>query len=201
MPARIFGQAVDRHVRTLCQRLCPERPEEGVVDRDRRLCGFPCEGRVACVTDGFDIDQCIGRVRRTFEVDHCDPALGPGLGDDRVDFLPGRAAREVEPANSKLAEDLGDQGLGRGIKRPRMDDHVAWLDMREEQGGNRRHSAREGQRKLSLFPQGKAIFEDLLVGAVEARVDEAFGSTRTLAGHSFEEALPRCRILEHEGRG
>ena len=47
----------------------------------------------------------------------------------------------------------------------------------------------------------KPILEDLLIGAVEARIDEALGAAGALACHAFEEAFTGGRILEHEGRG
>ena len=59
-----------------------------------------------------------------------------------VDLRLGRAGREIEPAHAEPAEDAGDQGLGRGVERPGMDDDVAGLDEGEQQGGDRRHAAR-----------------------------------------------------------
>ena len=82
-----------------------------------------------------------------------------------------------------------------------MDDDVAGLDEGQEQGGDGRHAAGEGQRVLGLLPDAQAILEDLLVGAVEARIDQALGPARPLAGDAFEEALAGGRGLEHEGRG
>ncbi len=54
----------------------------------------------------------------------------------------GRAGREIEPFDAEAAEDAADQGLGRGIERPGMDDDVAGLDEGEQQGRDRRHAAR-----------------------------------------------------------
>src|ERR1044071_6504481 len=47
------------------------------------------------------------------------------------------------------------------------------------------------------------ILEDLLVGAVEARIDQALrgAAAGALAGYAFEEALSVRRLLENEGRG
>jgi hypothetical protein len=82
-----------------------------------------------------------------------------------------------------------------------MDDHVARLDQRQHQRGDRRHARREDQRILGLVPDAEAILEDLLIGSVEARIDQPLGAARPLAGDAFEMALTRRRILEHEGRG
>src|SRR6185312_3492493 len=40
VPADIFGEAVDREVRAVAQRLGPERPKERVIDGDRRALVF-----------------------------------------------------------------------------------------------------------------------------------------------------------------
>ena len=82
-----------------------------------------------------------------------------------------------------------------------MDDHVARLDEGQQQRRDRRHAAREGQRVLGVFPQLQPVLEDFLVGPVEARIDQALGAARALAGDAFEEALAVRRGLEHEGRG
>ena len=82
-----------------------------------------------------------------------------------------------------------------------MDDDVAGLDEGQEQGRDRRHAAREGQRVLGIFPDAQPVLEYLLVGPVEARIDEALGAARALAGDALEVALAGRRILEDEGRG
>jgi hypothetical protein len=79
--------------------------------------------------------------------------------------------------------------------------HVARLDEGEQQGGDGRHAGREGQRVLRVFPQAEAVFEDLLVRAVEARIDETFRAAGPLAGDALEMALAGGRVLEDEGRG
>src|SRR3954451_12268522 len=79
-----------------------------------------------------------------------------------------------------------------------MDDAVAGLDERHQQGRDRRHAARESERVVSVLPNREAVLEDLLVRAVEARIDEALGAARTLAGHAFEEALTCRGVLEDE---
>ena len=117
VPAGIFGQAVDAKVGALGERLGPQRPEEGVVDRDRRQLIGPERG-VARRRDRLDIDQHVGRVGRAFEVDQRHPALGLGFGNDGVDLLARRAGGEVQPRHPEPAEDLGDQSLGSGVGGP-----------------------------------------------------------------------------------
>jgi hypothetical protein len=151
--------------------------------------------------DRFDVDQSVGRVGGAFEIDERDPAHLLGLLDHRVDFLAGRTGGEVDIGDSELAEDLGDERLGRRVERPRVDHHVARLAEGRGTGRDRRHSAREGERVVGIFPHAQPVLEDLLIGAVEARIDQAFGAARALAGHPFEEALSGGRIFENEGGG
>ena len=82
-----------------------------------------------------------------------------------------------------------------------MDDAVAGADEGQQQRRDGRHAAGESERVVGVFPDGQAVLEDFLVGAVEARIDEALGAAGALAGDAFEEALTSGRILEHEGRG
>ena len=124
-----------------------------------------------------------------------------GALDHVGDLVLGRAGREIEPLDAEAAEDAADQGLGRGVERPRMDDDVAGLDEGEQQGRDRRHAAGEAERVLGIFPQAEPVFENLLIGAVEARIDQALGAARPLAGDALEMALAGGRILEDEGRG
>ncbi len=49
-----------------------------------------------------------------------------------------------------------------------MDDHVILTDEGQEQGGDRGHAAGKGQSLLGVFPKRQPVFEDFLVGPVEA---------------------------------
>ena len=64
-----------------------------------------------------------------------------------------------------------------------------------------RHSRGEGQGVLGILPKAQPILEYLLVRPVEARINEALGPARALAGDAFEEALARGGRLEDESRG
>ena len=59
-----------------------------------------------------------------------------------------------------------------------MDDAVAGPDEGQQQRRDRRHAAGEGERVVGVFPDREPVLEDLLVGPVEARIDEAFGAAR-----------------------
>ena len=149
--AGIFGQAIDRNVGALVDRPRPQRAEEGIVDRDRRARIGRESGR-ASRDHSLDIDQRIGRVGRAFEVDQRDIAHRLGAGQHVVDFVAGRARRKVEIFDPELGKDLGDDRLGRGIERTRMDDHVPGADEGQKQGGDRGHAARESEGFLGIFP-------------------------------------------------
>src|SRR3546814_6786780 len=73
MAARIFGEAVDDEFGALFERLLPQRAEESVVDRDRRLL-LAGEGGIARAAHRLDIDERVGRIRRAFEIDERDLA-------------------------------------------------------------------------------------------------------------------------------
>ncbi len=51
------------------------------------------------------------------------------------------------------------------------------------------HAGGEGERVLRILPDGEAILQNLLIGAVEAGIDEALRPAGALAGDALEEAL------------
>ena len=62
---------------------------------------------------------------------------------------------------------------------------------------DRRHARRKSERGLGLVPQRQALLEDLEVGVVDARVDEArvLGrQTRLQAVRHLEDALPSSAV-------
>jgi hypothetical protein len=168
MAARIFGEAVDGEVGPVAQRLLPERPQERVVDGDGRALAGVRKGGVARGGDRLDIDQGIGRVGGAFEVDQAEAALPPGAVDDGGDLILRRTGGEIEPADAEPPEDAADQRLGGRIERAGMDDDVARLHEREQQGRDCGHAGREGQRVLGILPDRESVLQNLLVGTVEA---------------------------------
>ena len=82
-----------------------------------------------------------------------------------------------------------------------MDHHVALVAAREQQRGDGRHAAGKDEAFLCPVPDGEAVFEDFLIGAVEAAIDEAVGAAGALAGDAFEVALARRRAFEGESGG
>src|SRR5207248_2791316 len=91
--------------------------------------------------------------------------------------------------------------FGGGIKRRRMDDGVPRLDQSEQHGRYRRHARRESQRVFGTLPDTEPILQYLLIGAVEARIDQTLGAARAFARHPFEEAFAVGRAFENIGRG
>jgi hypothetical protein len=90
------------------------------------------------------------------------------LPDGRVDLLARRSRREINPRDAELAEDLGDQRLGRRVERARVDNAVAGPNESQQQGRDGRHSAGESERVVRFLPHSQPVLEDLLVGTVEA---------------------------------
>src|SRR3546814_4246191 len=74
MPTGIFGEAVDDDLGAVLERFLPQRPEEGVVDRDRRFFLAIPPDRVAAGAHRLDIDERVGGVGGAFEIDQRDPA-------------------------------------------------------------------------------------------------------------------------------
>src|SRR5690606_39483954 len=84
----VLGQRIGDEVRTVLQRALPQRPEERVVDGDRRHLWV--QRRTARLAHGFDVHQGVGGVAGTFEVNQRGLAAALGrqvLGprQDRVD--------------------------------------------------------------------------------------------------------------------
>ena len=97
--------------------------------------------RVAHVGNGLNINQYIGRVGRTFEINQRDAALRFGLFNDGINFFARRPCRKIKPRHPEFAEDAPDQCFGRGVKRGGMNDHIAWLHKGEQHSGDSRHAA------------------------------------------------------------
>ncbi len=105
--------------------------------------------------------------------------------------------------HAEAAEDAGDQRLGRGVERARNGRSMSpGLTIDRKQRGDRRHAARRrSARPQRAFPDAQAVLEYLLVGAVEARIDQALGAARALAGDALEMALAGRGIGKDEGGG
>ena len=82
-----------------------------------------------------------------------------------------------------------------------MDDDVTGADERQKKRSDGRHSARESERVIRVFPYRQAVLQYLLVGTVEARIDEPLGAARPFAGHTLEETLSGRGTFERERRG
>ena len=141
--ASIFGEAVDRKIGALGKRLRPERSEERLVNRDRRLF-VGSKGRVAGFTHSFDIDELICRVRGSFKVNKRNSPLAFRTPENLINLFTGRARRKVEPQGISKRPRYWNQCFGRRIERPGVNNHVSGLNEGEKQCRNRRHPARKG---------------------------------------------------------
>ena len=57
------------------------------------------------------------------------------------------------------------------------------------------------ERIFRAFPDAKPVFQDFLVRAVEARVDEPVRTARSLAGHAFEMPFSGGGVFKDKGGG
>ncbi len=202
VPPDILGERVQRHVGAVLDRLLEHRSQKRVVDHDQRLVrGIVRVQFVAQAHDAGDVDEFVRRVRRAFEVDHRDAAFCARRFDQRANVRKRRARREVRELDAEPAEHRVDQFFGGRVQRAGVKDHLAGAHVREQRGADRRHAGGEHGRFLGAFPQCESVFEDLLVGSVEAAVDQAFGAAGTFAGDALEEAFAVGAAVEHERRG
>ena len=113
------------------------------------------------------------------------------------------AVREADRADGQTRERLGEEGLGPAIERLGMQDHVARAHEGEDRGRDRRHAGREQRALVGAFVDGKPVLDDLAVGMVEPRIDQACAHSLgrlAPAGYVIEEVLSVLRGLEDEGR-
>ena len=101
-------------------------------------------------------------------------------------------------ADAEVDERARQQRLGAAIERLRMQDDVAGPGEGEQRRGDRRHAGGEQHALLGALVDGEPVLDDLAVGMVEARIDEAgAGACRRLAaaGDVVEEVAPSSADL------
>ena len=102
-----------------------------------------------------------------------------------------------------FGQGAGEQGLGAAVERLAVQDHVARPGEGEQGRGDGRHAGTEQERGLAALVDGQPVLDDLAVGVVEARVDEAGAALRGLLapGDHVEVVAPLLGGAEHEGGG
>ncbi len=204
MAADIFGQRVDDDVGAVLERLLEDRPEQRVVADDGRAMSLARANVVGDAAHEIHVDEGIQRVRRRLDQHDGDAALGErrlrGFTDRRlVD-----AVREADGGDAERLQRPRDQRFGAAIERLAVQDGIARPAIREERRGDRRHAAREDRRDLGALIDRQPVLDDLAVGMVEARIDEAGIDAvfrLAAAGGEVEEVAPLLGRTEDEGRG
>ena len=198
MTADEFRGRVEYNVRADLRRVGKDRTGHGVVDDHEHAAGGGVAGRqgLQCT----DVGQPVVRVGRALDEDRAG-ARREQRRDERRGVGPGRHEVRGDP---EPFQEMVDQRVRAAVHR-RADDHlVTGLVGGEERGGDGRHAARETVGVLHPLPRRDPVLEDLEVGVVDARVDEAHLAPRrrvALAVRPREEALSVLRALEREGRG
>ncbi|MNL24586.1 hypothetical protein D3C87_1460290 [compost metagenome] len=159
---------------------------------------------VGNAADHGDIDNTVCRVGGGLDEDDGHPAfrhrsLCGGYHRGLADTI-----GETHRRNAEIVEGLCQQRLSAAVQRLGMEYGVAGPDESEKRRRNGGHAGREERTTLGAFVNGKAVLDDLAIGMVETRIDEACTSAcgRLLAaGDIVEEVATVFRRLEDEGRG
>ena len=175
MAADILGQRVDRHVGAVAQRMLEDRAEQRVVAHDRSAGGPGCaRSRRRCGATSAMSTSVLSRVGRRLDQDDGDAALLPARGSSRP-ASPASSTPSAKPTAPmpKAASVRDEQRLGAAVERLRMQDDVAGPREGEDGRGDRRHAGGEQDARLGALVDREPVLDDLAVGVVEARVDEA----------------------------
>ena len=187
----------------MLERPLEHRSEQRVVADDDRPMALPRLDLVGDAKHGLEIDQRIDRVGRRFNEDDRDAAAAAGLVGGGADGGFVDTVVEADGGDAEPGKRPCQQRLSAAVKGLRMQDRVARPDEGKERGGNRRHARREQDTCLRALVDGEAILDDLAIGVVEARIDEAgLAAARRLpaSGDIVEEIAPVFRGPECESR-
>jgi hypothetical protein len=160
----------------------------------------PC----AYTADHCDIDQAVGGIGRRFDEDHRDPPLPHRLRRRQRDRGFVDAVGKTHRSDRETRQRLQKQRLGAAVERLRVQNDVAGADEGEDRGRNRRHAGREQRAFLRAFVDREPVLDDLAIGMVEPRIDQARAHALgrlAPARDVIEEILSVFGGPEHEGRG
>ena len=203
MAADIFGQRIERDIGAMLDRALEDRAEQRVVTGDDRHMALLFTDHVGDTADHGDIDEAVGRVRRRFNEDDRDAPLAHRLLGRRPHRVLADAIGETDGVDAEIEEGLRQQRFGAAIERLRMQDGIARPHEGEQRRGDRRHAGRKQGAAFRPLIDRQPILDDLAVGVIEARIDEAgaLAFRRLLAaGDVVEEVAPVLGGVEHEGR-
>ncbi len=180
------------------------RPEQGIVTRDDRHVALRLANVVGDAADHRDIDEAVGGICRGFDENHRNPPLSHGVVPRQLESGFVDAVGKAHRADREAGKRFRKQRFGAAIERLRMQDHVTRPCERENRGRNRRHPGREQRTGLCALVDGESVLDDLTVGMIEPRIDQArahpFGRLAPTRDE-IEEILSVFGSLEDEGRG
>ena len=204
MTADIFGQRVQRKIRAVFDRPLKHRPEQRIVAGDDRRMPLSLADHLGDAADHRDIDQAVGGICRGFDENHRYPAFAHGVLRRQPDRGFVDAVGKAHRADGEARKRLRKQSFGPAIERLRVQNDVARADEGEDRGRNRRHAGREQRAFLGALVDGEPVLDDLAVGMIEPRINQArahplgrLAPTRD----EIEEVLSVFGGPEHEGRG
>ena len=150
-----------------------------------------------------DIDQRIGRIGRRLDQDDRYPSLAARLLRGGPNGGLAHAVDEADGADAEICHGARQQGFRSAVERLGVQNDVAGADEGQDRRGDRRHARSEQHAGLRALVDREPVLDDLAVGMVEARVDEAGGAAlgRLLASRDIvEEVATFLGRAEHEGR-
>jgi hypothetical protein len=149
------------------------RPEQGIVTRDDRHVVLRLADVVGDAAHHRDVDEAVGGICRGFDQNHRNPPLLHGLVPRQLDRGLVDAVGKAHRADREAGQRFRQQRFGAAIERLRMQDHVARPNERENRGRNRRHPGRKQRTGLGALVDGEPVLDDLAVGMIEPRIDQA----------------------------
>ena len=151
----------------------------------------------------LDIDERIGRIGRRFDQHDRYAALAAGLLRRRANGGLADAVDESDGADAETCHGARQQCFGSAVERLGMQDDVAGAGEGQDRRGDRRHAGGKQHARLRALVDREPVLDDLAVGVVEARVDEAGRAAlgRLLAPRDIVEEVATflCRAENERG--
>ena len=159
--AHVFGQRVHDDVGAVLERPAEDRRGHGVVDDQRHAMA------VGSIGQGLEVDNIAGRVADRF----AEHRLGAAV-DQRFqagDIVMGGEAH----FDARARQGVGEQVVGAAVELGHRDDVVAHFGNGLHRIGDGRHAAGHGQGTDAAFQRRNALFQHVVGGVHDPRVDVA----------------------------
>ncbi|MGY3290460.1 hypothetical protein ACVWWP_003527 [Bradyrhizobium sp. LM3.6] len=116
------------------------RSEQRIVAGDDRDVSLLLSDDVGDTPHHRDVDQPVGRVGRSFDQDHRDPALAHGLFRGLADHSFVNTIGEADGADRQTRKRIRQQGFRPAIERLGVQNDIARADESQDRGCDGRHA-------------------------------------------------------------